>query len=307
MVAYQFLLDACLGTGAGTPVVHHHQSKTNIMKTITTSLLAIGMALFISSCNNETIRVSDEVSTREYEFTDIAALSVATGFKAYVSFSDTEEHVSIRANDNLFDKIRIYQEGDRLTVKLKNNINVKGKETLILYITMAKITDYGASSDAAIYLDDPLNAGTVSVGISSDAYFEGDITADFFDFKASSDSNADVFVDASRIRLNLSSSAGLAGEILADEVRAKLSSDSNVDVMGTMGELEATLSSDSKFKDYGLVIDDLRISLSSDSDAFFTVNNTIDVTANSDSRLFYKGDAEIVRQVLSSDGRVIKK
>lgn len=277
------------------------------MKTIKNSLLVIGMAIFISSCNHETIRVSDEVSTRDYGFTDITELSVATGFKAYVSFSDTEESVSIRANDNLFDKIKVYQEGDRLTVKLKNNINVKGRETLVLYITMAKITDFNASSDATIYLDDPLNAGTVTVGISSDAYFEGNIAADIFDFKATSDSRADVFVDASKIRLNLSSSAGLNGEIKADDVYAKLSSDSSVDVMGTMGELEATLSSDSKFKDYGLAIDDLKISLSSDSDAFFTVNNTIDVTANSDSRLFYKGDAEIIRQVLSSDGRVIKK
>ncbi len=269
--------------------------------------MAIIFGLALSACNYETIKVSDTVSTREYDFTDVTALSVATDFKAYVSFSDIDEKVRIRANDNLFEKIKIYQEGGRLTVKLQNNINIKGKETLQLYITMPEIRDYRASSDAAIYLDDALSTSDVSVDLSSDAYFEGDITADVFNFKASSDSNADVFVDANKAHLNLSSNADLNGEFQVDEVSAGLSSDSDVALVGKIGTLEATLTSDSQFKDYGLVLDDLEISLSSDSDAYLTVINTIDVEANSDSRLFYKGDAEIIRQVLSSDGRVIKK
>ncbi|MCL6267069.1 GIN domain-containing protein [Flagellimonas myxillae] len=277
------------------------------MKTIKNTLLAIGMAFFISSCSYETIRVSEEVSTRDYGFTDITELEVATDFKAYVSFSETEESVSIRANDNLFEKIRIYQEGEKLTVKLKNNINLKGKETLNLFITMKEITHYKASSDASIYLDDPLTADIVRVELSSDAYFEGDITAQDFDLRASSDSQADVFVEANEVYLNLSSSAKMEGELRASSARARLTSDSTVDVVGTLDELDATLTSDGRFGDYGLQIEDLVISLSSDSDAYLTVNNTIDVTANSDSRLFYKGDAEIIRQNLSSDGRVIKK
>ena len=277
------------------------------MRTIKTTLLAIGMASFISSCSYETIRVSDEVSTREYDFDNITALTVATDFKAYVNFSETEEEVRIKANNNLFGKIDIYQDGGRLTVKLKNNINIKGKETLQLFITTRQIRDFRASSDAAIYLDSPLNAPNVSVDLSSDAYFEGDITTERFDFEASSDANADVFVDANRAHLNLSSSAKIVGEFQVNEVNARLSSDSQVDLFGNVGDLEATLSSDSRFEDYGLVVDNLEISLSSDSDAYLTVNNTIDVEANTDSRLFYKGDAEIIRQVLSSDGRVIKK
>nr|WP_299382814.1 DUF2807 domain-containing protein [Allomuricauda sp.] len=277
------------------------------MRIVKFTLLAIGMAFFGGSCSYETIRVSDEISTREYGFTDITELAVATDFKAYVSFSDTGDHVSIRANDNLFDKIRVYQEGSKLTVKLRNNINIKGKETLNLFITMREIRDFSASSDAAIYLDDPLTADRVTVDLSSDAYFEGDITADNFDFRASSDSHADLFVDASDAFLDLSSSARLEGEIQAEETRARLSSDATVDMIGQMGALDATLTSDSKFADFGLHVEDLVISLSSDSDAYLTVNKTIDVTANSDSRLFYKGDADIIRQHLSSDGRVIKK
>lgn len=277
------------------------------MKSKKTLLTATVAAIFLCSCTTETIRVSDEVSTREYGFTDISSLTVATDFKAYVQFSDNEEHVSITANENIFSKIRIYQEGDRLTVKLKNNINLKGKETLNLFITMREITDFKVSTDAAIYLDDPLNAGSVTLDMSTDGYFEGDITADDFDFRASSDSDAELYLDAVDVNLNLSTGAKLEGEMYADFTRARLSSDSRVEVFGKMNELDADLTTDSRFGDYGLEVEDLVISLSADSDGYFTVNETIDVTANTDSRLFYKGDAEIIRQHLSSDGRVIKK
>ncbi|WP_190810770.1 DUF2807 domain-containing protein [Flagellimonas sp. S3867] len=277
------------------------------MITIRTIFIAAAIGVFASSCSYETIRVSDEISTIEYDFDNITALSVATDFKAYVTFSDTEESVRIKANDNLFDKIRVYKEGGKLTVKLKNYINIKGKETLQLHITTAEIKDFEASSDASIYLDDFLNADDVTIDLSSDAYFEGNITTNDFELRASSDSKVNLILDASRAFMNLSSGAKVDGEIRTQDATLKLTSDSAIDAIGTMDNLEATLSSDSKLGDYGLHIEDLEISLSSDSDAYLTVSNTIDVTASSDARLFYKGDAEIVRQILSSDGRVIKK
>lgn len=277
------------------------------MITIKNSLLAIGVGLFISSCTYETIRVSDEVSTREYDFDNITALAVATDFKAYVTFSETEESVSIQANDNLFGKINIYKEGGQLTVKLDNNINIKGKETLNIYITTRDITSFKASSDAAIFLDSALDTQNVSIDISSDAYFEGDITTDNFDLRATSDSKAVVYLKATDAYMNLSSGADLDGESEVEKATIKLSSDAAVDLIGTIENLDATLSSDSNLEDYGLYVEDLKIELSADSDAYLSVSNTIDVTANSDSRLYYKGDAEIVRQILSSDGRVIKK
>jgi hypothetical protein len=277
------------------------------MITIKNSLLAISMTLLISSCTHETIRVSDEVSIIDYDYQNVTALTVATDFKAYVTFSDTEESVRIKANTNLFEKMRVYQEGERLTVKLKNNVSIKGKETLELFVTMPEIRDYKASSDAAIFLNTPLNAKNVAINLSSDAYFEGDITADNFELRASSDSKAMVYLKATDAYMNLSSGADLDGESDVEKAIIKLSSDAVVDLIGAIGNLEATLSSDSDLKDYGLQVKDLKISLSSDSDSYLSVSNTIDVTANSDSRLFYKGDAEIVRQILSSDGKVIKK
>lgn len=271
----------------------------------TTLTLVVGFVL--ASCTYETIRVSETISTREYNFRDISALEVATDFKAYVTFSETEERVRIQANDNLFERINVKQQGGKLTVKLDNNLSLRGKEVLNLFITARSISNFRASSDASIFLDSPLEAKNVSIRLSSDAYFQGDITSDDFRLEASSDSEALLYATAIEGDMDLSSGAKLEGELDLDFCSLNLSSDSTMDFMGAIKELDARLSSDSKLRDYGLEVEDLKISLTSDSDAYLTVSNTIDVTANSDARLFYKGDAEIIRQVLSSDGQVIKK
>ncbi|TXN37287.1 DUF2807 domain-containing protein [Flagellimonas hymeniacidonis] len=277
------------------------------MKKIKKTCIIAAFGLAMASCSYETIRVSEEIVTLEYDFDDITALEVATDFRAYVTFSETEERVRIEANDNLIEKINVYKDRGRLVVKLDNNLRIKGRETLNLFVTTRNISDFKASSDASIFLDSPLATTTVAIELSSDAYFEGDITANNFELRASSDSKAKLYLKANDAYMNLSSGADLDGESDVEKGVVKLSSDAVFDMIGNINDLEATLSSDSELKDYGLQVSNLEIFLSSDSDAYLTVSETIDVTANSDSRLFYKGDAEIIRQVLSSDGKVIKK
>ncbi|WP_435624434.1 GIN domain-containing protein [Flagellimonas sp.] len=266
-----------------------------------------GVALLAASCSTETVRVSDEVSIRTYDFNEITALEVATDFTAYVSFSDAEQSIRIEANSNLFEKIDVFEQNGKLTVKVKNNVNIKGRETLNLFINARSIIEFRASSDASIILGSPLNASSASIRLSSDANFDGDVTADDFELTASSDSRAILYLNAKKANMDFSSGAQLDGEVVVDEANVKLSSDSEINVMGAIADLTATLSSDSKIKDYALGVEVLKVTLSSDSEAYLTVSNTIDVTANSDSRFFYKGDAEIIRQNLSSNGQVIKK
>lgn len=265
------------------------------------------VALLAASCSTETVRVSDEVSSRTYDFNDITALDVATDFKAYVSFSNEEQSIRIEANSNLFNKIDVFENNGKLTVKVKNNVNIKGQETLNLFINTKSITEFRASSDASIFLDSPLNANSASIRLSSDANFDGDITVNQFELDASSDSKAVLFLDAENAEMDFSSGAQLDGELIINEANVSLSSDSEMDVMGTIASLTAVLSSDSTIRDYDLGIEDLKVTLSSDSEAYLTISNTIDVTANSDSELYYKGEAEITNQNLSSDGKVIKK
>ncbi|MFD2100621.1 head GIN domain-containing protein [Flagellimonas iocasae] len=277
------------------------------MKTFKHAFIALAIGSMATSCVQETVWVSDEVSTRSYDFEHITALQVATDFNAYVTFSETEERVEIEANDNLFNKMDVYMEGNRLVVKLENNIRVKGRETLNLYITTKNISWFKASSDAAIFLENTLTAGSVSIDLSSDAHFIGDIVADDFELRAESDSDAELYLEATNAYFDLSSNAYVDGEATIEDGVFRLSADATVDLLGNVDHMDAVLSSDAELKGYGLHVNDLEVELSSDAEAYLTVFETIDVIASSDGRLYYKGDADIVRQVLSSGGKVIKK
>jgi hypothetical protein len=114
-------------------------------------------------------------------------------------------------------------------------------------------------------------------------------------------------LEATNAYLDLSSNAYLDGETTIENAIVRLSSDSTVDVLGNVDHMDAVLSSDAELKGFGLHVNDLKVELSSDSEAYLTVFETIDIVASSDGRLYYKGDAEIVRQILSSGGKLIKK
>lgn len=277
------------------------------MRTIKHALIAMAMGLMATSCVQETVWVSEEVSTKSYDFENITALQVATDFNAYVTFSETQERVEIEANDNLFKRMDVYMEGNKLVVKLENNIRVKGRETLNLYITTNNISWFKASSDAAIFLENPLNTNNVYIDLSSDAHFIGDIVVDDFELRAESDSDAELYLEATNAYLDLSSNAYLDGETTIENAVVRLSSDATVDVLGNVDHMDAVLSSDAELKGFGLHVNDLEVELSSDSEAYLTVFETIDIVASSDGRLYYKGDAEVIRQILSSGGKLIKK
>ncbi len=229
----------------------------------------LATALIVSSCETESIRASNEISTREYSFSDYSRLQVSGDFDAFVRFSDTEERIEIEANSNLQDKIIVSKDGNTLRIRLENNINVRGNATMKAYITTRNISDYRVSGDSYLELENVLQTDNVSLDVTGDSRF--------------------------------------IGEIEATTLLVDLKGDSEVDVFGTAKALNADLSGDSELKDYDMSVEDLILKLTGDSEAFLSVSETIDIDASGDSVLNYRGNAEIIRQRLSGDSKVKKR
>ena len=177
--------------------------------------------------------------------------------------------IEIEANDNLQDKILVSKDGNTLKIRLQNNLSVRGNATMKAYITTRNISQYRISGDSYVELENALLAPNVSIDVTGDSRFTGEIQA------------ATLFVD--------------------------LKGDSEVDVFGATNTLSADLSGDSELKDYDMSVEDLILELSGDSEAFLSVSETIDVDASGDSVLNYRGDADIIRQRLSGDSRIQKR
>ncbi len=225
--------------------------------------------IFQTSCISESIRASDEVSTISYAFSEYDALEISNDFNAFIRFSDAEEKIEVEANDNLHQHIIVKMINGKLSVKLKNSINVRGQEVLNLYITTNNIIDFEASGDSKITLQDELITPNINIKVSGDSNFTGSITS-------------------SRLKITARG-------------------DSNVDIFGSTDDLNAILQGDSNLDDYDLFVKDLKLKLSGDSTAHLSVSESIDVDASGDSDLYYKGDAVIVFERLTGDSRIIRK
>lgn len=239
------------------------------MKTKSIYIGLIGICSLLFSCDRETIRASNTVTTEEVNFSDYSGLRISNAFNAYVTFSDTEEKIEIEANENLHDYIIVAKERNTLVVKFRRNTNLRGNVTLNIYISTGNITNFDVSGASSITLENELVSQNTSIELSGASNFYGEIST-------------------SRLELDARGASG-------------------IDIFGSTDHLDASLEGSSGLRDYDLAVKHLDIRLSGASDAYLSVAETLDISASGASALNYKGDAAIGRKKLSGASQIIKK
>lgn len=215
------------------------------------------------------LRPSGEIATKEYNFSDFKGIRISNDFKAYVRFASGKEQVSIKADDNLFQYIRVEMDGDILDIRLRDHMSIRGEETLKAYITAEAISSFEADNDAEIFLENKLSTASAEVSLSGDSV--------------------------------------LKGEVDIEELDVRLSSDSVMKLSGKSEHVNALLKGDSILEDYDFDIQNLKVTLKGDSVARLTVHQSIDVKAAGDSVFHYKGAADVVNMTVVGDSEVKRR
>ena len=236
------------------------------MRTKSIYLVLASICGLLSSCDYEHVSAKGEVTTRDLSLSGYNGLKVSNAFDVYLTFSETEEHISIEANDNLHDRIVVAREGDDLIIKLKRFTTIKGKPTLKAYISTKNIKDFNLSG-----------ASTVTLG--------------------------DIW-DTNKGKIELSGSSEFSGEINATHLDINMGGASKADIYGNVESLYADLSGASDLRDYDLMSERLNIELSGASEAFLSAQESIDIDASGASVLNYKGDAVINHKKLNGSSRL---
>lgn len=231
-----------------------------------TIILILALGLLIS-CDHESIRASDEVSTLDYAIPEYSTMHVSSAFNTYVTFSDTEESIRIEANENIHNRIIVQREGNSLVIKLKKFTSIRGNAILNAYIVTKDISNFDISGASKLILENIWNIENGNIELSGDAEFIGEIAAN---------------------RLNLDTNGA-----------------STIDLYGSVVSMHADLSGSSEIKDYDLSVEDLVIDLSGASEAFLSISQTIDIEASGASELNYKGNASIIHKDLSGASKII--
>lgn len=233
-----------------------------------TYLFLAGCFVFLlMSCNPDQIVPSETITTENHELATISALTASSDFKVFYTHSAGPQTVSVEANENLQERVKLNVNNGRLHVKLKNNTSIRGSETLILRLhTAAPINDFHANSDAEINIETPLTLNNLFLKASSDGIIRGTVDV--------------------------------------EDMEVEASSDGRLELLGEANMLNANLSSDAVLSDFDFMVNHLKIKLSSDAKGELTVIETLEANAVSDAILRYMGNPEILRLDTSSDGRI---
>ncbi|MDT0621454.1 head GIN domain-containing protein [Croceitalea vernalis] len=223
--------------------------------------LLLAVYLVLTSCEKNTIRASGQVTSREFSFTNYDGLEVGGAFEVFVRFSETEERIEIETNSNLQDRLIVRVDETTLKIRPKDNLQVKGNPTFRAYITTSNLLNFNLSGATTLALED------------------------------------EWITDIGNIRM--SGASNFTGGLMAKELEVQASGASDLDLFGSANSLNARLSGSSTVKNYDLSINDLIIDLSGSSDAFLTVNETIDIKASGASTLNYKGSPKSIIQDLT--------
>jgi len=241
------------------------------MKTRIVILGFLALTSILSSCNKDQLGItpSQNVTTIEKSIAGNSKLDVSSQFRVHITFADGAEKVTIEANENLQQYIKVEDKNGWLKIKFKTNINVIGNDAVLnIYISTKNIKEYQIDGAASVFLENDLYADEINIELDGAAHF--------------------------------------SGSLHSNKLYANLSGSSEVDVNGYSTYLNVIANGGSRIKNYDLESVQLDVDLNGASEAFLTVSGTLSVKANGASAVFYKGNGRVYSQDLNGGSRIIK-
>ena len=237
------------------------------------TLLISGCQTILVSKNGET--ETGETETRQYDFTEFTHLDISSAFEYEIQQSDTYS-ISITANNNLFDDIKVSKMG----------------QTLILDMEFpgAPWTIFNVAPSLKALITMPQLQGLDSSGATN-----GTVT----DF--SSTENLDVTVSgASTVKLediaagdtafDISGASEVTGDIVVKDLELEVSGASTVQMKGSANSLAIDGSGASHLNLADLKVGNADVNLSGASDATINLVGRLDADLSGASTLEYIGE-----------------
>ena len=235
-----------------------------------TIVAVLVVAVLASGCLLGVVTGSGNLIAKEMDFSDFTRVEVGSAFEVEIIQADSY-HVSVTADDNLFDYITVAKEGDTLKIALKPSYSY-GSLTLRARVTMPNL--YALDLSGA-------TKGTVS-GFDSSADLDLDLSG------ASSLAMSDM--SAQDIELEVSGASRVTGNIAAGDAEFDVSGASTVTLAGSANDIDIEASGASHVGLGDFPVNNAEVNLSGASRATVNVSGRLDVDLSGASHLSYIGE-----------------
>ena len=176
------------------------------MKFLNIGLLAVGIALTLSSCDKRCMNGSGNKVTENRKVNEFTKIEVSGGYTIKL-VQDSSFSLAISADDNLQKDIETDVSGDKLIIKNKNICS--GSEDIMITIGVRDLEEIKASGAVDIIGEGKINARDMGIKLSGSTKVTLDINAARLTTNASGSSEINLKGQASEHDLKLSGSSNV--------------------------------------------------------------------------------------------------
>ena len=225
--------------------------------------------LVFSSCNpfGRRVRGDGNVTVQNRAVENFKAVQVGGALDVYVS-QDSGFSVRVEADENLQEFIEVYNDGNTLRVRQRNNTSLNPSRDIKVYVTAPEFSRFGASGASEIKGQNRITSGNAII-------------------------------------IDLSGASEIEAELRAPSIRVDMSGASTAELSGETRDLDVEGSGSSNIKAMDLLTENASIRVSGASDAKVYASVKLEVKASGASSVRYKGNASVSSN--SSGASSIKK
>jgi hypothetical protein len=255
------------------------------------TFLISGCQTILVSKNGET--ETGETETRQYDFSDFTRVDIGSAFSYEIMQSDTYR-ISITANNNLFDDIKVAQEGPTLIIgmefpevswAIKINTNPSPKVVITMPLLQA-LDSSGATSGIVADFNSTENLDVTASGASTMEL---------------------VKISAADAAFDVSGAGKVTGDIEAKNIELEISGASTVQLKGSADSIATDVSGASHLKLADLKVGNANIILSGASDGTINLDGRLDADLSGASTLEYIGEPTLGSLDISGASNLTKK
>lgn len=234
------------------------------MKSLFT-LLFFSLALTMNAQSQESVTgngtIKKEKRSASNSFDEVG---VSGRFKVFIKQGSTSS-IEVEADENLLPYIETEINGDELRVHTKKGYNVKPTSTIVIYVTLPKLSSLAASG-------------------ASSFTGHGEMKGDKLEIALSGKTEVDMQLDYKDLEIGVSGSG-------------------NLKLTGSAAKVEVGISGSADFQAPDLKSQNMEISISGSGNAQVNVDKKLEIAISGSGRVKYKGAAS-VNQSVSGNGRV---
>jgi len=227
-------------------------------------------ALMFTSCNigNEQIKGNGNIRSEERTVSSFDEVEVHGALDVYISQGDMKP-VRIEGDENLVPYIEIVEEGDRIILRTRDNINLNPTEEMKVYVTAPQYRSLDVSGASKL-------TGQTSI-----------------------DNNQNLLV-------KVSGASEVTIDVDAPEIKSDISGSSTLNLKGKTKEFTLETSGASKARCFNLLSENTFADVSGAGEAEVYASVRLDAEVSGAGNLKHKGNAKSIKQEASGAGSVNK-